>query len=51
MECDHIYGIFFFQVINLKGQGTHLDLYILNFYFLPLRSVAFIFLSLVSPLF
>ena len=51
MEFDHIYGILFFQIIVHKSQGTHFDLYIIVVYFLPLRFVAFNFLSLVSSLF
>ena len=51
MECGHIYGIFHFQIIAHKNQGTHLDLYIVVFYCLPLRIVAFNFSSLVSSLF
>ena len=51
MECDHIYGIYFFQIIVPKSQGTHLDLYRIVFNFLSLRIVAFHFSSLVSFLF
>ena len=51
MEFDHIYDIFFMQIIVHKSQGTHLDLYISFFYFLPLKFVAFHLSSLVSSLF
>ena len=51
MECDHIYGICYFQIIVHKSQGTHLDLYIVGFGFSPLRFVAFNFSFLVSSLF
>ena len=51
MECDYIYGIFYFQIIGHKSQGKHLDLYIIVFDFLPLRFVAFHSSSLVSSLF
>ena len=43
MECDHIYGIFFFQSIVPKSQGAHLDLYIIVLNFMPLRFPAFHF--------
>ena len=51
MESDHIYGIAFFQTIVHKSQGTHLELYIIDFNFLPIRLVAFYFSSLTSSLF
>ena len=51
MECGHIYGILYFQIIVHKSQGMHLDLYIIVFDFLPLRFVAFNFSSSVSSLF
>ena len=51
MECDHIDGIFFFQILVPKNQGTPLHLYMIVFNFQPLRFVSFDFSCLVSTFF
>ena len=51
IECDHIYGIFFFQIIVPKSEDMHIDLDIIVFNFMPLRFVSSYFPSLASSLF
>ena len=43
MESDHIYGIFFLQLIVHKSQGMPLDLCITFAYLIPLSFFGFSF--------